>query len=112
MTISANTHKNLNDRSEVLRCGRFLCLPLHETRSILSENAENHRHDSEIRASRSGKRFLSSECRKRNLAPVRELLPQAEVYIYENAEKVQGVIGLDGKHIEGPFEKAENPCFV
>ena len=36
---------------------------------------------------------------------MRELLPQAEVYIYENAEKVQGVIGLDGKHIEGPFEK-------
>ena len=51
------------------------------------------------------KRFLSSECRKRNLAPVRELLPQAEIYIYENAEKVQGIIGLDGKHIEGPFEK-------
>ena len=38
----------------MLRCGRFLCLPLHETGSILSENAENHRHDSEIRASRSG----------------------------------------------------------
>ena len=36
---------------------------------------------------------------------MRELLPQAEVYIYENAGKVQGVIGLDGKHIEGPFEK-------
>ena len=32
-------------------------------------------------------------------------MPQAEVYIYENAEKMQGVIGLDGKHIEGPFEK-------
>ena len=32
-------------------------------------------------------------------------MPQAEVYIYENAEKVQGVIGLDGKHIEGTFEK-------
>lgn len=36
---------------------------------------------------------------------MRELLPQAEVYIYENAEKVQGVIELDGKHIEGTFEK-------
>ena len=36
---------------------------------------------------------------------MRELLPQAEVYIYENAGKVQGIIGLDGKQIEGPFEK-------
>lgn len=36
---------------------------------------------------------------------MRELLPQAEIYIYENAGKVQGVIGLDGKHIEGTFEK-------
>ena len=36
---------------------------------------------------------------------MRELLPQAEVYIYENAGKVQGVIGLDGKHIEGTFEE-------
>lgn len=36
---------------------------------------------------------------------MRELLPQAEVYIYENAEKVQGIIGLDEKHIEGTFEK-------
>ena len=36
---------------------------------------------------------------------MRELLPQAEVYIYENAEKVQSIIGLDGKHIEGTFEK-------
>ncbi len=28
-----------------------------------------------------------------------------QVYIYENARKVQGVIGLDGKHIEGTFEE-------
>ena len=47
--------------------------------------------------------FIPPEYWKHNLAAVREMLPQAEIYVYENAGEVQGFIGLDGEHIEGIF---------
>ena len=34
---------------------------------------------------------------------VKEMFPQAEVYVYESDGKVQGFIGLDGEYIEGIF---------
>jgi len=35
------------------------------------------------------------------------MLPQAEVYVYENDKKIQGFIGLNGEYIEGIFVAAE-----
>lgn len=38
---------------------------------------------------------------------VREMIPQAEVYVYENENKIQGFIGLNGYFIEGIFVRSE-----
>ena len=38
-----------------------------------------------------------------NFALVKEMLPQAEVYVYEDGQKIQGFIGLSDKYIEGIF---------
>ena len=42
-----------------------------------------------------------------NFEFVKEMLPQAEVYVYENDKKIQGFIGLNGEYIEGIFVAAE-----
>ena len=34
---------------------------------------------------------------------VKEMLPQSEVYVYENNNKIQGFIGLKDDYIEGIF---------
>ena len=34
---------------------------------------------------------------------VKEMLPQAEVYVYENNNKIQGFIGVKDEYIEGIF---------
>lgn len=34
---------------------------------------------------------------------VKEMLPQAEVYVYEDGKKIQGFIGMNGEYIEGIF---------
>lgn len=51
--------------------------------------------------------FIPSEYWKNNLEYVREALPLAEVHVYEDAQGVQGFIGLDGDHIEGLFVAKE-----
>lgn len=38
-----------------------------------------------------------------NFDAVKEMLIQAEVYIYEDESGIQGFIGLNGDHIEGIF---------
>ena len=35
--------------------------------------------------------------------PVKEMLLQAEVYVYENNGEIQGFIGLNGEYVEGIF---------
>lgn len=35
------------------------------------------------------------------------MLPQAEVYVYEVAEEIQGFVGLSGEYIEGIFAADE-----
>ena len=35
------------------------------------------------------------------------MLPQAEVFVYENYKKILGFIGLNGEYIEGIFVAAE-----
>ena len=49
--------------------------------------------------------FISAEYWNTNFEFVKEMLPQAEVYVYENDKKIQGFIGLNGEYIEGIFVK-------
>ena len=51
--------------------------------------------------------FIPAQYWKSNFDSVKELLPQAEVYVYENGEKIQGFIGLNGEYIEGIFVSGE-----
>ena len=51
--------------------------------------------------------FISAQYWKDNFAFVKEALPQAEVYVYENDSEIQGFIGLSGEHIEGIFVSGE-----
>lgn len=50
--------------------------------------------------------FIPAEYWKSNLEYVREALPLAEVHVYEDAQGVQGFIGLNGDHVEGLFVAA------
>lgn len=51
--------------------------------------------------------FISAEYWNTNFEFVKEMLPQAEVYVYENDKKIHGFIGLNGEYIEGIFVAAE-----
>ena len=42
--------------------------------------------------------FIPAQYWKSNFDSVKELLPQAEVYVYENGQKLQGFIGLNGEY--------------
>ncbi|MGN1383526.1 MAG: N-acetyltransferase [Eubacterium sp.] len=47
--------------------------------------------------------FIPAEYWEKNLAMVKELLPQAEVYVYEKNYRIAGFIGLNENYIEGLF---------
>ena len=47
--------------------------------------------------------FIPAKYWKDNFELVKEMLSQAEVYIYEDNQKIQGFIGLNGEYIEGIF---------
>ena len=47
--------------------------------------------------------FVAPEYWKSNYEMVKGLLSQAEVYVYENENKIQGFIGLNDDYIEGIF---------
>ena len=47
--------------------------------------------------------FIPSQYWKNNYDAVKEMLPQAEVYVYENDNKIQGFVGLNDEYIEGVF---------
>ncbi|MDO5339391.1 MAG: N-acetyltransferase [Eubacteriales bacterium] len=47
--------------------------------------------------------FITAQYWKSNYELVKEMLLQAEVYVYESNGKIQGFIGLDGEYIEGIF---------
>ena len=51
--------------------------------------------------------FISPRYWKSNFAPVKEMLPRAEVYVYEDDREIQGFIGLNGEYIEGIFVSGE-----
>lgn len=46
--------------------------------------------------------FIPAQYWKNNLEAVKEMLPQAEIYVYEDTE-IQGFIGLSGAYVEGIF---------
>lgn len=51
--------------------------------------------------------FIPAQYWKSNYDLVKEMLSQAEVYVYEDGQKIQGFIGLDGEYIEGIFVSDE-----
>ena len=51
--------------------------------------------------------FIPAKYWKNNFRLVKEMLLQAEVYVYENDQKIQGFIGANGEHIEGIFVSGE-----
>ena len=51
--------------------------------------------------------FVHAAYWRSNFEPVKEMLPQAEVYVYESAGEIQGFVGLTGEYIEGIFVSGE-----
>ena len=47
--------------------------------------------------------FISAQYWESNYELVKEMLSQAEVYVYEDGQKIQGFIGLNDEYIEGIF---------
>ena len=47
--------------------------------------------------------FIPAQYWKNNYDAVKEMLPQAEVYVYEDAGGIQGFVGLSGEYIERIF---------
>ena len=51
--------------------------------------------------------FIPAQYWKDNFSSVKEMLLQAEVYVYENNQKIQGFVGLSNEYIEGIFVSDE-----
>lgn len=53
--------------------------------------------------------FIAEDYWKSNFETVKSMLPQAEIYIYENenTHEIEGFIGISGNHIEGIFVRDE-----
>lgn len=55
-------------------------------------------------------KFISKEYWKNNYNYVKEILPNAEIYVYVMESNVVGFIGLDQNYIEGIFVNTNNQC--
>ena len=51
--------------------------------------------------------FISEQYWISNYEFVKEMLPQAEVYVYEDDKMIQGFVGLNDEYIEGIFVSDE-----
>ena len=51
--------------------------------------------------------FIPGQYWKDNINLVKEMLPQAEVYVYENDCQIEGFIGLNDEYVEGIFVSGE-----
>ena len=51
--------------------------------------------------------FIPRQYWKDNIDLVKEMLPQAEVYVYENDCQIEGFIGLNDEYMEGIFVRDE-----
>ena len=68
------------------------------------QNADIHRvADIWLKTNLKAHCFIPAQYWKNNFELVEKLLLQAEVYVYERDEKIQGFIGLNGEYIEGIF---------
>ncbi len=47
--------------------------------------------------------FISSEYWLNHFEAVKDMLLQAEIYVYEKANRIQGFVGLDNNYIAGIF---------
>lgn len=47
--------------------------------------------------------FVPAAYWRSNFEPVKEMLPQTEVYVYENTGEIRGFVGLSSEYIEGIF---------
>ena len=47
--------------------------------------------------------FISEQYWTSNYERVKEMLPQAEVYVYEDDKIIQGFVGLNNEYLEGIF---------
>lgn len=47
--------------------------------------------------------FVPTEYWRSNYEPLKAMLPEAEVYVYENAGEIAAFIGMNGEYIEGIF---------
>ena len=47
--------------------------------------------------------FIPEQYWTNNYAVVKEMLPQAEVYVYEDDKIIQGFVGINAEYIEGIF---------
>lgn len=52
--------------------------------------------------------FISAQYWKDNFETVKNMLSQADVYVYENSNKIEGFIGLNGNYIAGIFVRSES----
>ena len=50
--------------------------------------------------------FISAEYWKKNFDSVKSVLPNAEVYVYEEGKEILGFIGIDAEYIAGIFVAA------
>lgn len=55
-------------------------------------------------------KFIPEEYWKSNYNYVKEILPNAEIYVYTHKEKIIGFIGLNENYIEGIFVDTNNQC--
>ncbi len=51
--------------------------------------------------------FIPTAYWKSNFDAVKEMLPQAEVYVYEDEGEIDAFVGLNGTYIEGIFVSSE-----
>ena len=54
--------------------------------------------------------FISKKYWENNYNYVKEILPNAEIYVYVIEENIVGFIGLDQNYIEGIFVDTNNQC--
>ena len=63
-----------------------------------------------LECNRKAHAFIPADYWRQNFDMVKAMLPQAEVYVYENDNSIQGFAGLSGDYIEGFFVSSECQC--
>ena len=55
-------------------------------------------------------KFIVKEYWKSNYNYVKEILPNAEIYVYVISQEIVGFIGVNNNYVEGIFVDANNQC--